>query len=67
MEDSDYMKAWKALPKNKSDKLTKKQQDRIDKPDTLFDSLVTEVKSSKKGKIIVVANQNEASTPDIPK
>lgn len=67
MEDSDYMKAWKALPKNKRDKLTKKQQDRIDKPDTLFDSLVTEVKSSKKGKIIVVANQNEASTPDIPK
>ena len=67
MEDSDYMKAWKALPKNKRYKLTKKQQDRIDKPDTLFDSLVTEVKSSKKGKIIVVANQNEASTPDIPK
>lgn len=24
VEDSDYMKAWKALPRNKKDKLTKK-------------------------------------------
>jgi len=44
IEESDYMKAWKALPKNKREKLTKKQQARIDRPDTLFESLVTEVK-----------------------
>jgi hypothetical protein len=59
------MKAWKALPRNKKDKLTKKQQARIDKPDTLFDSLVTEVKQAKKGRMIVVSN--ESDLPEVPK
>lgn len=44
VEESDYLKAWRALPKSKRERLTKKQIARIDAGGTLFDALITEVK-----------------------
>lgn len=47
------MKAWRALPRNHREKLSKKQIQRIEKPDTLFDTLIPEVKGVVKGKMEV--------------
>ena len=58
-EDSEYMKAWKALPRSGKEKLTKKQIARIDKPDLLFDSLVPEVKSKRTAKVVVTQEYEE--------
>ena len=49
------MKQWRSLPRSKRDRLTKKQIAKIDKPDLMSDAFgITEVKSQKKGKGMVV-------------
>lgn len=40
LEDSDYVKAWKALPKEKREKLTKKQIEHMNKYDIMSDALI---------------------------
>jgi len=39
-QDSDYLKAWKAIPRHARERLTKKQIQMMDKPDLLADSLL---------------------------
>ena len=40
LEDSDYVKAWKAIPKEKRDKLTKKQIEHMNKHDIMSDAII---------------------------
>ena len=50
MEETEFYKAWKALPKSKREKLTKRQLARVCEESTLFDvvQLELQVKESKK-------------------
>ena len=62
IEESDYMKQWKSLPRSKRDRLTKKQIAMIDKPDLMTDALaITTVKEKKKGMVVVEDKQSKAS------
>ena len=48
------MKQWKALPRSRRDRLTKKQIAMIDKPDLMTDALaITTVREKKKGTLVV--------------
>ena len=61
IEESDYMKQWKSLPRSKRDRLTKKQIAMIDKPDLMTDALaITTVKEKKKGMVVVEDKQSKA-------
>lgn len=50
MEDSDYVKAWKALPKDKREKLTKKQIEHMNKYDIMADALIINYADEQKKK-----------------
>ena len=56
------MKQWRALPRSKRDRLTKKQIAMIDKPDLMADSLaITTVKERKKGTFTVEDKTNKTN------
>jgi hypothetical protein len=42
VEESDYIKNWRLIPKSNRDRLSKKQIARIDKPDLLTEALKIE-------------------------
>ncbi len=39
VEESEYMKQWKSIPKSKRERLSKKQIEKMDKKDTLSDAI----------------------------
>ena len=58
LEDSDYVKAWKALPKDKREKLTKKQIEHMNKYDIMTDALIINYDdNSKKEKHVPVVRE----------
>eukprot|EP00347_Sterkiella_histriomuscorum_P002585 403367576 len=60
-EDSEYMKMWKSIPKNKRERLTKKQIQRIDKPDLLAESLSVQVEERVKDKKLVIPQNPDSN------
>lgn len=56
------MKSWKAIPRSKRDRLTKKQIAMMDKPDLMTDALaITTAREKKKGTIVVEDKQAKAT------
>ena len=51
VEESEFMKQWRALPRSKRERLTKKQIARFDKPDLMTDALGLATVKEKKQKI----------------
>jgi hypothetical protein len=50
IEESEYLKQWKALPRSKRERLTKKQIAMIDRPDLMTDALNIGTARTKKAK-----------------
>ena len=48
-EESEYLKAWRALPRSQRDRLTKNQIARMDKPTILADQLFASLDTKPKG------------------
>jgi uncharacterized protein with WD repeat len=62
LEDSDYVKAWKALPKDKREKLTKKQIEHMNKYDIMSDALIINYEEEKKPKRVFQPQPLEVET-----
>ena len=63
IEESEYLKQWKALPRSKRERLTKKQIAMIDRPDLMTDALsIATVRPKKaKGTFVVEDATNKAN------
>jgi len=54
IEESEYLKQWRALPRSKRERLTKKQIAMIDKPDLMTDAFsIATVRPNKKRTFVV--------------
>ena len=65
VEESDYMKQWKSLPRSKRDRLTKKQIAMIDKPDLMTDAFAIPIVREKKAKGTLVVEEKGAKSNDL--
>ena len=66
IEDSDYIKEWKSIPRSRRDRLTKKQIERINRPDLATEVIgITEVKKVKAKSKFVIEDASKKQNEDV--